>query len=311
VNYGLGNVISGSYGAAEFLVPATELNKENLISEIAAVSGISTNFSSGDLGSFGVVHLPPTVSVPADLPYATGVGGISLALNPDNSIAFQTGWENYESLMINGGEIYDPIRPLFFTGGSGGGPSAFFAKPSFQKGVPGKYRQVPDISWLADPFTGAVVLISEPNQVPPQVWYAVGGTSLSCPMFSALWAIANQEAGTALGQAAPYLYSMPSATITDVVPYTSTHNVTAVVQDSSSVTHHYNPAQTLQVVEPQFGAFYSSIWDYPGTQDTALAVSFGEDYYLKVRVGWDEVTGLGTPNAQAFADSFAPAGSAK
>jgi hypothetical protein len=29
-------------------------------------------------------------------------------------------------------------------------------------------------------------------------------------MFSALWAIANQEAGAPLGQAAPYLYSLPA-----------------------------------------------------------------------------------------------------
>jgi hypothetical protein len=44
-----------------------------------------------------------------------------------------------------------------------------------------------------------------------------------------------------------------------------------------------------------------------GTENTALAVSFGEDYYLKTKVGWDEVTGLGTPNAKAFADWFAAA----
>ena len=40
-------------------------------------------------------------------------------------------------------------------------------------------------------------------------------------MFSALWAIANQEAGYPLGQAAPYLYSLPKGAIFDVVPYSS------------------------------------------------------------------------------------------
>jgi subtilase family serine protease len=78
------------------------------------------------------------------------------------------------------------LRPIC-TGG--------FPKPSYQKGfVPGKYRQLPDVSWLADPFTGAVILISIPGQVPEQVYQVVGGTSLATPMFSALWAIANQEA---------------------------------------------------------------------------------------------------------------------
>jgi subtilase family serine protease len=313
-NYGLGNVISGSYASPEFFVSQAELSKENLISEIAAVLGIATNFASGDSATYLTDHIPLTVSVPADLPYATGVGGVSLALNSDNSIAFQTGWESQVSVLVDAGVIYDPPRPLNFygfDGGAGGGPSAFFAKPPFQKGVPGKYRQVPDVSWLADPFTGGVVLISEPTQLPEQIWYAVGGTSLSTPMFSALWAIANQEAGTALGQAAPYLYSMPSTTITDIVPYLPGHDVTAVIQDSSTVTHSYNPSETLEVVEPLFGEFYSAIWDDPAAENTALTVSFGQNYYLKVGVGWDDVTGVGTPNAQAFADWFAPTAAKK
>jgi subtilase family serine protease len=306
---GLGNVISGSYTTPEFFVSGTELNKENLISEIAAIAGVATNFASGDAGSYLTYHIPPTVSVPADLPYATGVGGVTLALKADSSILFQTGWETHESILMDGGVIYDPARSYDiygFGGGSGGGPSAFFAKPSYQAVVPGKYRQVPDVSWLADPFTGGIVVISQPGQLPLQVWEVVGGTSLSTPMFSALWAIANQEAGIPLGQAAPYLYSMPSNTITDIVPHYSTHNVTATIQESSSVTQSFKPSDTLLVDEPLFGGFYSAIWDYPGAEGTVLTVSFGEDYYLKTNVGWDDVTGVGTPKAKAFADWFAP-----
>jgi subtilase family serine protease len=307
---GLGNVISGSYATPEFFVPDTELEKENLISEVAAVAGVATNFASGDGGAYTTYFLPPNVSVPADLPWATGVGGVSLALNADNSIAFQTGWETHLSILDSGGQINDPSRPYDFYGfygGSGGGASSYFAKPSFQKGlVPGKYRQVPDIAWLADPFTGVALVITEPTQLPSQVWEVIGGTSLSTPMFSALWAIANEEAGTPLGQAAPYIYSMPSATITDIVPYTPGNNVTALVQQSSSVKQRYNSDQTLAVVTNLFGKFYSAIWNPLGNENTALDVSFGEDYTLKPKVGWDDVTGLGVPNAQAFADWFAP-----
>src|ERR1700674_1607179 len=46
-NYGLGNVLSGSYGSPEALTAATELDTENLISEIGAAAGISFNFASG------------------------------------------------------------------------------------------------------------------------------------------------------------------------------------------------------------------------------------------------------------------------
>ncbi len=315
VNYGLGNVISGSFGTPEFFAAATELEKENLIAEMSAISGISSNFASGDEADYLTEHIPLTVSMPANLPYATGVGGVSVALNADNSILFQTGWETHESILMQGGVINDPPQALNFygfAGGAGGGPSAFFAKPPFQKGaVPGKFRQVPDVSWLADPFTGVAVLISEPTQIPEQVWYAVGGTSVSTPMFSALWALANQEAGAALGQAAPYLYSMPPTTITDIVPYTPGNNVTAVIEESNSVTHRYNAAKTLEVDEPLFGGFYSTIWNYPFEEDTAIVVSFGKTYYMTTKVGWDNITGVGTPNAKAFADWFAPATAAK
>jgi subtilase family serine protease len=311
-NYALGNVISGSYGAPESQTPATELSKENLIAEIAAIAGVASNFASGDQGSQAAgLSSGPTVSMPANLPYATGVGGVSLALNSDNSIAFQTGWETYGSILIAADAINDPPQPQFFLYGSGGGPSSFFSKPSFQKKVPGQFRQVPDVSWLADPRTGVAVLITEPDQYPAQIWTVVGGTSVACPMFSALWAIANQEAGEALGQAAPYLYSMPAGTISDVVPYTSIHNVTAVIHESSSLTHSYDAADTLQVQEPLFGEFYSALADVPLAQSSAVAISFGQSYYLKVTVGWDDVTGLGTPNAKAFADSFAPAAATK
>jgi subtilase family serine protease len=307
INYGLGNVISGSFGSPENADSTAELEKENLIAEIGAVSGIASNFSSGDGGSYG--QIGGTVSVPANLPYATGVGGVSLALNADNSIAFQTGWSTYVSTLISAGVINDPPESNGsnqFIGGSGGGPSAFFSKPSFQKEVPGDFRQVPDISWLADPLTAVAVLISEPGQLPEQIWTGVGGTSVACPMFSALWAIANEEAGTALGQAAPYLYSMPAKTITDIVPYTSPDDVTAVIQESKTVTDSFNAANTLRVQEPLFGKFYSVLYDVPLNQDTALTVSFGQDYWLKTTVGWDDMTGLGTPNAEAFANYFAP-----
>ena len=307
ISHDLGNVISGSYSSPEFFAATTELDKENLISELAAASGIATNFASGDLGSYVVVHEPANVSVPADLPYATGVGGISLALNSHDSIEFETGWENYGSILTKGGEIFDPPLALRFLGGAGGGKSRYFRKPSFQNGLKGTYRHVPDISWLADPYTGAVVLISEPTGLPEQTWHAIGGTSLACPMFSALWAIANQEAGVPLGQAAPYLYSMPPGTITDIVPFSSSTNVTAVIHDSKSVTHRYNPAQTLEVLGGRFGEFYSVILDDSDEQNSSGVLSFGSDYDLKPAVGWDEVTGVGAPaDAQAFADSFHP-----
>jgi hypothetical protein len=35
-------------------------------------------------------------------------------------------------------------------------------------------------------------------------------------------------------------------------------------------------------------------------------VSFGTDTHLMTKPGWDDVTGLGTPNGKVFADFFNP-----
>jgi subtilase family serine protease len=333
VNYGLGNSISGSYGSVESETSSSELDTENLISEIAAVSGISTNFSSGDDGDYTAFGLPATVNAPADSPWATAVGGVSLALNADNSIAWQSGWGNNEVLLAESGFIPDPPEDFGFYAGAGGGPSncavqdssgnclGGFPKPSFQKSLPGKYRQVPDIGWLADPFTGVVIAISVPGQVPEQVWQVWGGTSVACPMFSGLWAIANQEAGAPLGQAAQWIYSLPAGAVTDVVPVTSKNNVKASIKESTG-TNNYSPSQVLGGATP--AKFISALWDYPSIEDTALVISFGTDCAtlpasdfdgtpctstssLHTKAGWDNVTGMGTPNGKAFADAFKPA----
>ncbi|MBZ5654719.1 MAG: S53 family peptidase [Acidobacteriia bacterium] len=338
VDLGLGNVLSGSYGVPEAFLSTAELDIQNAISEMGAAMGISMNFSSGDLGDFSIYGIPPTVSAPADSPWATAVGGVSLALKPDNSIAWQAGWGTNETLLTETGFIFDPPLWFGFQYGSGGGPAncvvndqtvfptvclAGFPKPWYQKGkVPGKWRQLPDISWLADPFTGAAILISIPGQIPAQVWQVYGGTSVATPMFSGLWAIANQEAiaggGSELGQAAPYLYSMPAGTIFDVVPVKSKHNVTASIQEPTGTnfydTNNINGGASAK-------KFLSALWDYPYLQFTSLVITFGSDCAdlpadffdgtpcndpkaLHTKLGWDNVTGVGTPNGQAFADYF-------
>jgi hypothetical protein len=125
-------------------------------------------------------------------------------------------------------------------------------------------------------------------------------------MFSALWAIANQEAlaggGTELGQAAPYLYSLPAGTIYDIVPVTSKTNVTGSIQDSNGTTK-YTAAQ-LASANPSEHVFVSTLWDIFNVPEAAAVVSFGTDNGLHTNTGWDNVTGVGTPNAQAFADFF-------
>ena len=311
IDEGLATVLSGSYGALEYYVSTSELENGNLINEIGAVMGIGVSFSTGDYGDDVAIVGLPTIEYPASTPYATAVGGVSLALNSDNSIAWQSGWGTDQVVLAEIGYVFNPSVPYNGTAtgfefGATGGPSGFFSKPGYQKRVPGKYRQVPDVSWLADPYTGGVILITVPNEYPPQVWEVYGGTSLACPMFAGLWAIAQQEAGAPLGQAAPYLYSMPAATIRDVLPISSKTNVTASIHELDGSTTKYSAAEVAWI---STGKFISAIWDI--SSNYADGVTFGTDTSLTVKKGWDNVTGLGTPNTQAFADYFAPAGNEK
>jgi subtilase family serine protease len=318
IENGFGTVLSNSFGAPEILLQnfsPSELTVENGISEIAAALGISHNISSGDSGDFLVEDTAngvPAVSVTANAasPFATGVGGTSTFLDSKQNIELQTGWG------MNFARIAEPtpnpptIPPLLFgfQSGSGGGTSVVYAKPKYQKGdTTGgvKFRQVPDISMNADPETGNEIIVT-PTSVPgDDVFVEVfGGTSLSTPMFSGFWAIANQAAAAEglgpLGNAAPILYELPDDAIIDVnlKPVDTLLNVTGIIYDppnapvfESAAALAGPEAPTKRFVSALFQSSTSTRWD---------VFTFGTDSSLATGPGWDNVTGLGTPNGLTF-----------
>jgi subtilase family serine protease len=313
-----GSVLSNSFGIPEVLLvdfDPSELVVENNLSKIAAALGISQQVSTGDAGDNLIVDTAngvPAVSVTAnaDSPFVTAVGGTSTFLNSDSKIELQTGWG------LNFVRIADPtpnpptIPPLFFgfQSGSGGGTSVVYRKPNFQKGhaTPGvQFRQVPDISMDADPQTGVEIVVT-PDSVPghDQSVEVFGGTSLSSPMFTALWAIANQAAeaeGIApLGQAAPILYELGGNAIIDVnVPASATaHNVTGVIQNPPNPPQFLS-AEALAEPEPATKRFVSALFQSP-TSTRWDVFTFGTDSSLATGPGWDNVTGLGTPTGVTF-----------
>jgi subtilase family serine protease len=297
----VGNISSNSYGSEELYTSSSVLLLQNFIAETAAAVGIAMNFSSGDNGDFTFdfpQYNPPSVLSPADSPYVTAVGGISLQLSPARTIVWQTAWGTNETLLSEPGFVPVPAANLGFNFGSGGGPSAVFPKLAYQAKLPGKYRQVPDVSWLADPFTGAYIAISEPFTSPAITYQVYGGTSLACPMFSALWAIANQVAGSDLGEAAPILYGAPATVFTDIVPYGSKTNVTALYETSTGNVHESANA----LVAPLQGSttYQSAIWNYPDEQNFAYLLTFGTDSGLEAAKGWDPATGLGVTKPAAL-----------
>jgi len=307
-NFDLGYVISNSWANFEILDVLyggkSTLLTEFDMTELAAALGISTDFASGDWGdnvaeiydSYGIT-VPPSVVMPASSPFATGVGGTSLFLNSSDHVQLQTGWGNNLTRLtdVAPNPPFDPPINLGFIYGAGGGTSAAWPLPSFQSSLGGSWRQVPDISYVADPYTGVniVVTIGGETQIG-----AIGGTSLATPMFSALWAITNQAAGTAapLGQAAPYLYALPAGAIWDVKPVRGGDVAGKIVNPPSPVL--VETAADLAQPLDNTTVFLSAL--YHGSSTRWYDLTFGTDTTQVTGVGWDNVTGLGTPNGLPF-----------
>jgi len=284
----------GIVGGYEFYNPI-----DNVFKAIGA-AGESIHFSSGDSGNTAIDLGYASPSYPASSPYVTAIGGVSLVLDAEGHIAWQTSWgtnitEIADKASLGSPPIDTPFNEGFLYG-SGGGESDVYAKPSWQHGVPGNRRQTPDISWVADPYTGVEIIYSvdASNDLGIE---PIGGTSASCPMFSALWGIATQRAHRPLGQAAPRLYRLPSGAITDVVAHSSQNNVTGTIHDSGGT----NPMNSWELAAPLQGlsSFTSALYNSPHSTRW-FVLGFGLDSTLAVGPGWDQSTGLGTPSPWNF-----------
>jgi len=309
-NSDLGYVISNSWAYPENGDYDAGLQTQLAMTELAAALGISANFASGDWGdNAAYLSGPPSVCMPASSPYATGVGGTSMFLKNDGQIQFQTGWGLNVTKLTNAGpnHPYDPPLEFGNIGGSGGGSSSLWPAPPFQSSLGNAYRQVPDISWLADAFTGVNIIVTFDGST---VNFTEGGTSVATPMFSGLWAIANQAAGAKapLGQAAPMLYTLPADAITDILPFTNGANVRGKITDPPQPVLIETAADLAQPLE-NTTTFLSALGHgtLNGRSYPWYVLTFGTDTSLVTAPGWDNVTGLGTPNGLHFVDAVVAA----
>lgn len=276
-------------------------------------AGISVNFSTGDYGdnSKQLGGLYTSTGWPGSSPFATGVGGVSVALDATKHIAWQTSWgteltEIADTVALGSPPIDaanpGPFNEGFDAGGTGGF-SDTYPKPFWQFGVPGNRRGTPDISWVADPFTGVEIIYTVDTAGDLNI-SVIGGTSVACPMFSALWGIANQRAHHRLGQAAPRLYRLPpwSGAITDIVNFSSPNNVTGTLTDSNG-TSNMRASELAAPLNNQPN-FVSALYNSPFSTRW-FVIDFGVDSTLTTGPGWDVATGLGTPNGWAFVQAVA------
>lgn len=193
--------ISMSWGCTEF---SGENTLNSHFTTPAGHQGVTFVASSGDWGA--------PVEFPAISPNVVGVGGTALTVSSTGTYMSETGWS-----------------------GSGGGISAYQAKPAYQNGVvtqSSTYRASPDVAYDSSPNTGFAVYDSYSNSASAP-WSKVGGTSAAAPQWAGLIAIADQGRSLAgLGtldgatQTLPKIYSLASSDFHDVTTGSSTGSPT-------------------------------------------------------------------------------------
>jgi subtilase family serine protease len=288
-------------------------NPLDALLQAIGAAGISVNFSTGDFGDNAkqLGGLYTSTGWPGSSPFATGVGGVSVALDSHKHIAWQTSWGTELTEIADKASLGSPpidsanpgpFNEGFDAGGTGGFSDAY-PKPFWQTGVPGNRRGTPDISWVADPFTGVEIIFTADSSGDFGI-EVIGGTSVACPMFSALWGIATQRAHHPLGQAAPRLYrlSRDSGAITDIVNFSSPNNVTGTLVDSNG-TSTMRASELAAPLNNQPN-FVSALYNSPFSTRW-FVITFGVDSTLTTGPGWDVATGLGTPNGWNFVQAVA------
>jgi subtilase family serine protease len=285
----LADIVSNSWGSSGENTPDDLRKVYHQTFLQAALQGIGFYFSSGDAGDNSADNEDgsATVDSPVSDPLVTGVGGTSLSVNARNQHVFETGWGTAKSVLTDG--AWAPAAPGPFVYGGGGGTSQVFAQPFYQRGVVpaaiakryGKpARTLPDIAAVGDPNTG--MLVGETQTFPDgsvaYSEYRIGGTSLASPLMAGIMAIADQVYGRPHGFANPAIYALAGSR--------SVHDPAGNPPTRAVVRVDYVNGQT----------------DSDGLLTTLRTLN--QTQSIKVRHGYDDVTGIGTPNGESFLSSI-------
>jgi subtilase family serine protease len=282
----LADIVTNSYGYGGEALPPGYIKPQEDTYIQAAAEGISLFFSSGDAGdeTFGDPTATPTPDWPASSPWVTAVGGTSMGVTEGDARLFELGWQSGTSTWDAATSSWGPLSYLY---GGGGGTSRLFAQPPYQVGVvPNAIatyggtapaaRVVPDVSALGDPNTG--MLVGQTQRFSDGTYYdeyRIGGTSLSSPLYAGMFALAVQKHGR-YGLANPALYAARAQS------YDVTKDLRATYPGVIRVN--------FKNAEDGSGG-YSYI---------TRTFDWDEPLSIHVRPGYDDVTGVGSPNGTAW-----------
>lgn len=285
-------VITISYGICESteassgFLSADESELQKAASQGQTIVGPAGDSGAADCDTKYPITDALDVDYPASSQYVTGVGGTTF--NETNGITFWSSTNNVD----NGSALFYVPEMVWndsacgtsgcVLSATGGGASNQFTKPSWQSGTgvpPGNHRYVPDVAFAASPAHDAYIICSQggcqicvttdancPSATSPgyrlssdQTLNVVGGTSAGAPTFAGLVALLNQKIGSAQGTLNTKLYQLAG-------------NASYVFHD---VTSGNNNVQC--------------------TSGPTCPMGGGSIGY-SANVGYDPVTGLGTPD---------------
>jgi subtilase family serine protease len=299
VEQGKVQIISDSFGSASDDPLPTDKALLDQITDEAAATGVTIAFSSGDDGD----ETDPsatgerTADYPATSPGVVAVGGTTLKVDAAGQRVDETYWGTKKFLETSDGKGWDQSTYVY-GGAGGGGVSTTYAEPDWQKGVVptdlatyggvSAGRVVPDLSLLGDPTTGFLMGQTQafPDGSTKYSEYRIGGTSLACPLFAGMLALAVEKNGDkGLGLVTPTLYAA-SAT---------SSGIASLFHDPSDVTLDANKQSPFANIRP----------DYTDGSDATSPVVYslrtlGNLATLHAYKGYDDSTGLGSPKAAAL-----------
>jgi len=232
---------------------STATTYDNILKNMAA-QGQSFFQASGDSDAYTGSHpLDSGITVPVDSPYLTAVGGSTLTMNGGG-----TSWNSETVWNYN----LSGIPNL----GSGGGISAFYARPSWQTNISMAnnsgsitFRNIPDVAMTAD----NLFVVYNNGDASGNSYFM--GTSAAAPLWAGFCALVNQQSvavnGTTVGFLNPALYALAGS--------------------------------------PSYPTFFHDITtgNNIGTNTAGL---------FNAVAGYDLATGLGTPNGTNLINALAP-----
>ncbi len=313
------DVVTNSWGddAGDLLDDVATRTAYDNIFMLAASTGMTIQFSSGDNGdNFNLFGLS-SADFPPSSPYVTAVGGTSLQVGSKGQQIGQLGWATGRSFKCTANAVnalpgctsknVNTWLPTSYDGGSGGFTSYNYTQPWYQAPVVpnslatrnGNFtgstamRVEPDISMDADPSTGFLIglhqTFSNGKAMYSQTRY--GGTSLASPLLAGVVADADQAAigagGSAVGFINPAIYRLAtkSGAITDIKP--------GGLQSQLRVDHAYTYLGSS--AKGFLTSFRALTYEGPITYCDGTGNCAVRDNTLTTTKGYDSMTGLGAP----------------